>query len=204
MVTLFQNGIDMLRRKVHLKMVEGNVGGNYISEPTDEVVHSIGSGTNVFETILLSDVFEAMYVTTRHQHDTMPTDDSGPLPVLVGWSKHLQLVSHHYFTQMYFQLKMDIEGYECRAIMGSQDVFSDSRFNITAIVTEWKYGGNGGFEGRNYSTLCPFPKRFVQFLVQNNYIPTKSESGQKLDPDESHTWEYKSHIFWEKDNKMRN
>ena len=68
---------------------------------------------------------------------------------------------------------------------------------VQTIVIEWNIGEHD-------SKLCPHPKRFVQFLVQNNYIPTKSESGQKLDPDESHTWEYKSHIFWEKDNKMRN
>ena len=83
MVTLLQNGIDMVRRKAHLNLIKGNVGANYLSAPTDEVVHTIGSRANVFETILLSDVLEAMYITTRHQHDTMPTDVSGPLTVLV-------------------------------------------------------------------------------------------------------------------------
>ena len=60
-----------------MKLVNGNVGRNYLSSPTDEVDHDNISGVNVFETILLSDVFEAMHYTTRHKHDT------GPLTVLV-------------------------------------------------------------------------------------------------------------------------
>ena len=89
MVTLFKNGVDGLRREVHLELIKGNVGANFLSSPTDEIVPTKGSEVNVFETILLSDVFEAMYVTTRKEQDTVPTDDTGPLTVLVVWPKHL-------------------------------------------------------------------------------------------------------------------
>ena len=106
---------------------------------------------------------------------------------------------------------MDIEGYECRAIMGSQEMFSDSRFDITTIVIEWRYEeGKISDEGEDSNELCPQPKHFVKFLVQNSYIPflvqypyignipTKYKLGEKLDPDESHSWPWNSHILWEK------
>ena len=91
---------------------------------------------------------------------------------------------------------MDIEKYECRAILGSQGIFSDSRFNITAISTEWNYV----LEGGKISELCPYAylKHLVQFLVQNSYKPTDYHSGKKLNPDESHKWPYGTHVFWEK------
>ena len=34
---------------------------------------------------------------------------------------------------------MDTEAHECRAVMGSQGIFSDPRFDIIAISIEWNY-----------------------------------------------------------------
>ena len=84
-VTLFQNGVDMVRRKVFMKTVKGNVGANFLSSPTEHVGNATMKEADEFETILLSDVFEAVYVMSRYQHD------SKPLLVLVMNDTNLQL-----------------------------------------------------------------------------------------------------------------
>ena len=90
---------------------------------------------------------------------------------------------------------MDIEAHECRAVLGSPGIFSDPRFDIIAISIEWNYVSNG-----KISDLCPLPKLkiFVQLLVQNSFEPTDYRTGEKLDPDEAHTWPTGIHTFWRK------
>ena len=90
---------------------------------------------------------------------------------------------------------MDIEALECRAVLGSQGIFSDTRFDIIAISIEWHYGINW-----ENNQLCPLAKlkSFVQLLVQNSYVPTEYKSGKKLNPDESHKWPSGIHTFWKK------
>ena len=91
---------------------------------------------------------------------------------------------------------MDIEAHECRAVLGSRGIFSDPRFDIRAISIEWNYVNNDG----KISELCPLAdlKSFVQLLVQNSFQPTEYKSGEKLNPDESHTWRMGIHTFWGK------
>ena len=69
----------MVRRKVYMEKVEGNIGANHLTS-AEKVQNTSGTEINVFETILLSDVFEIVYDTTRHQHDIV---ESEPLVVLV-------------------------------------------------------------------------------------------------------------------------
>ena len=69
----------MVRQKVYLEKVEGHIGANHITS-AEKIGNTSGTEVNMFETILLSDVFETVYVTTRHQHDI---DQSEPLTVLV-------------------------------------------------------------------------------------------------------------------------
>ena len=87
MVTLFKNGVDMVRRKVYLENVEGHIGANHLTS-AEEMGETPGSADNVFETVLLGDVFESVYVSTRYQHDIV---ESEPLRVLVSsvqtWDK---------------------------------------------------------------------------------------------------------------------
>ena len=71
-VTLFRNGVDMVRRKVFMKSVKGNVGANYLSSPAEYVGNATMKEADEFQTILLSDVFEAVYVTSRFQHESEP------------------------------------------------------------------------------------------------------------------------------------
>ena len=80
MVTLFKNGVDMVRRKVYLKNVEGHIGANHLTS-AEEIGDTPGSEDNVFETVLLGDVFESIYASTRYQHDIV---ESEPLRVLVS------------------------------------------------------------------------------------------------------------------------
>lgn len=80
MVNLFKNGVDMVRQKVYLEKVEGHIGANHIAS-AEKIGNMSGTDdVNMFETILLSDVFETVHVTTRHQHDIV---ESEPLTVLV-------------------------------------------------------------------------------------------------------------------------
>ena len=71
-VTLFQNGVDRVRRKVFMKTVKGNVGANFLGSPTEGAGNTTNYENDVFETILLSDVFEAVYLTSRYEHDSEP------------------------------------------------------------------------------------------------------------------------------------
>lgn len=175
-----------------MEKVDGHVGANHLSAPAEKT-HTPGAEVNVFDTILLIDVFEAVYATTRHQLDIVASE---PLIVLVVFfSSNATITFYELPDIIIFQLKMDIEKYECRAIMGSQGIFSDPRFDIIAISTEWNYVLNG-----KISELCPHTqlKSFVQLLVQNSFEPTEFRSGKKLNPDESHTWPFGIHVFWKR------
>ena len=90
---------------------------------------------------------------------------------------------------------MDTEAHECRAVMGSQGIFSDPRFNIIAISIKWNYVKDG-----RVSKLCPLPmlKSFVRLLVLNSFEPRDHKSGENLDPDESVAWPHGIHTFWTK------
>ena len=79
MVYLFKNGVDMVRRKVYLEKVEGHIGANHLAS-AEKIEEKSGAEVDMFTTILLSDVFEAVHVTTRHQLDII---ESEPLTVLV-------------------------------------------------------------------------------------------------------------------------
>ena len=90
---------------------------------------------------------------------------------------------------------MDIERYECRAILGSLGIFSDPRYIIKAISTEWNYA-----DGR-LTHLCPSNdmERLVKFLVGNSYEPSEGKNGgEKLDPKDCHKWRMGTHIIWRK------
>ena len=44
-------------------------------------------------------------------------------------------------------MKMDIEMYECHAIMGSKVVFMDKRFHIPLFTTEWNFKLENEYKG---------------------------------------------------------
>ena len=76
-----------------MKSVKGNVVANYLGSPAEYVGNTTMKEADEFQTILLSDVFEAVYVTSRFQHE------SEPLVVLVtndtSFSVEQQL-GHHF------------------------------------------------------------------------------------------------------------
>ena len=91
---------------------------------------------------------------------------------------------------------MDIEQYECRAILGSEGIFSDPRFSITAVSTEWNYVLKSG----KISDLCPSNdmERLVELLVGKSFEPSEGRWGAKLDPRDCHKWHKGTHVFWSK------
>ena len=97
---------------------------------------------------------------------------------------------------------MDIELYECRAILGSMGIFSDPRFSIIAISTEWNYVLPSG----KISDLCPSNdmEQLVEFLVGKSFEPSEGRMGGKLDPRDRHKWHRGRNdfrdVFWKKTN----
>ena len=92
---------------------------------------------------------------------------------------------------------MDIELYESRAILGSMGIFSDPRFSIIAISTEWNYVLPSG----KISDLCPSNdmERLVEFLVGKSFEPSEGKLGGKLDPRDYHKWHIAAEdVFWRK------
>ncbi len=65
--------------------------------------------------MLLSDVFDAIYHDERSQG-------------LLSRREKVVVV-----------MKMDIEGFECRALLGSPSVLTDSRFFVPYIIMEWTF-----------------------------------------------------------------
>jgi len=94
-MTLVQNAVDGVRRKVQMSVDAMNNGGSYIKELKDQSVDAI-------ETVLLSDIF----------HEALA--QSQPKSVII---------------------KADIETYECRAFLNSQQVFGHP--SIKSVIFEW-------------------------------------------------------------------
>ena len=70
----------MVRRKVYLEKVDGHIGANHITS-AEKIGNTTGIEADGFETVLLSDVFEAVLVSARNQYGYVRSE---PLPVLVG------------------------------------------------------------------------------------------------------------------------
>ncbi len=88
-------------------------------------------------------------------------------------------------------MKLDIESYECRTIIGSRQIFDHPRLYIPYIVMEWRYCAKL-FPGTN---KCDFPpscpdellKNMTMLLVSKHYDPTSSK-GLPLNPENSLLW----------------
>ena len=70
----------MVRRKVYLEKMEGHIGANHLISAED-VGKSTGTVGSEFETVLLSDILEAVHDSTRSQGDNVKKKK--PLTVLV-------------------------------------------------------------------------------------------------------------------------
>ena len=92
----------MVRRKVYLEKIEGHIGANHLTS-AEKTENTSGTEGDVFETVLLSDVFETVYATTRQQHDSV---ESEPLTVLVMHSVGCQVVKKVF--EMYSESLGDI------------------------------------------------------------------------------------------------
>jgi hypothetical protein len=86
--------------------------------------------------------------------------------------------------------------YECRAILGSREVFSDPRFSIPVFSTEWNYVEGPG----RYSSMCPLEKmqELVTFITALGYKPFEYSSGKPLNSRTFFTWWKGTHVVWRK------
>ncbi len=79
-------------------------------------------------------------------------------------------------------IKMDIEGYECDAILGSENVISD--YDISLVVMEWRFRAAG------FSGPCPPEKRqrVAKVFTSNGFEPRSIDLETELDADEAPDW----------------
>ena len=90
----------MVRRKVYLEKIEGHIGANHLTS-AEKTENTSGTEVDVFETVLLSDVFETVYATTRQQHDSVKSE---PLTVLVMHSAVWDVRLLKFFCKMYSEV----------------------------------------------------------------------------------------------------
>ena len=67
-------------------------------------------------------------------------------------------------------IKIDIELYECRAILGAAEIFKKAqKFTITAIIMEWKFLGKDGA----FRKECPKEqlRSMTCLLLRAGYVP---------------------------------
>ena len=91
-------------------------------------------------------------------------------------------------------MKIDIELFECRAFLGSSNVFRQPQVvPITAIIMEWIYkGGDGRFSDR-----CPEDKMrlMAKMLLDTGYVPYSSFDLRRLNY--SHLGEeWSGNVLW--------
>lgn len=86
-------------------------------------------------------------------------------------------------------LKIDIEHHECRAFLGSKEIFKDQRFDIPYIVMEWKFALRQKDKTLKYPESCPLNmlRDLTQLLVSSGYAAFDM-AGKKLDTSQSYRW----------------
>ena len=76
-------------------------------------------------------------------------------------------------------IKMDIELFECRTILGSKSLFrKPQKIPIEAIVMEWLFRSPKG----NFSKMCPEEKviKMTKMFLDAGYVPYKSSDLSEL------------------------
>ena len=70
-------------------------------------------------------------------------------------------------------MKMDIETYECRALLGSPDIFQNDKIFIPYFVMEWFFSYEKKDGGHVYPSSCPqkMLQRMTDLLLGNDYVP---------------------------------
>lgn len=70
---------------------------------------------------------------------------------------------------------MDIETYECRALLGSAKIFQSQKVYIPYLVMEWFFSYEKKDGSHVYPTSCPqsMLQSMTDLLVSNEYEPYK-------------------------------
>lgn len=113
-----------------------------------------------------------------------------PNTVLVPAVRLAQILNHT--TQIERQtvvLKMDIEKYECRAFMGSTEIFDIPNIYISHIVVEWRFADRSKGSIVMYPPSCPEPmlEDLIYLLNDHDYYPF-SDDLELLEVSEASGW----------------
>ncbi|KAJ8303199.1 hypothetical protein KUTeg_019595 [Tegillarca granosa] len=78
-------------------------------------------------------------------------------------------------------IKIDIEGFEYKALIGGQKFFDS--INIKAVFMEWVFhkGTSSG-------------KKIIDFMIKRNFIPYLENGAKELDPSKSEAWDW--NVLW--------
>ena len=143
-----------------------------ISKPLHTIFFS--GTTEELDAILLSDIVNDI-IDKRFGQGIIP--GSGRIPVI---------------------LKIDIEHFECRALLGSPWIFTEANIFIPYIVMEWTYLTRKG-PRKFYPTSCPVEKlrSMAQLLSRSGYRPYKE--GNMRVPykvEEAEDWAPQEAVMW--------
>lgn len=180
-LTIVQHTVDEERGTNNLKSMWGNIGGSrIILENADQTLDEAFQAKNVTVTheqtvksVLLQDILDSMFPDKR------PT--SGEKPVVI--------------------MKLDIETFECRALLGSPELFSPSQpYFVPYLVMEW-YFATKNEEGKYaFPRSCPQTKLLMMrdLLLDKGYEPWGEAALGKwtrMNPKKALRW-YKINVVW--------
>lgn len=88
--------------------------------------------------------------------------------------------------------KIDIETFECRALLGSRSIFSDKDLFIPYIIMEWHFiqATPDGKLVANENCPMPMLRNMTELLTTSGFRPHSAGDKflKRLDPSDSHKW----------------
>lgn len=78
-------------------------------------------------------------------------------------------------------IKIDIEGFEYRALIGGQKFFDS--VNIKAVFMEWVFHKN-----------ATSGKGIIEFMMKRNFVPYLENGSRQIDPSKSASWDW--NVLW--------
>ena len=178
-LTIVQHTVDEERGTNTLKSMWGNIGGSrIILENTDQTLDEAFQTKNVtitheqrVKSVLLQDILDNMFADKTRRDK----------PVVI--------------------MKLDIETFECRALLGSPDLFSlQQPYYVPFLVMEWYFATKNEEDKYVFPKSCPQTKllRMRDLLLDKGYEPW-GEAGEgkwvRLSAKKALRW-YKTNVVW--------
>ena len=164
-IKFIQNGVDEVRRKTVVCVDKLNNGGSYVKLPQKQQQPVINKCGNQSDQEPIQTVLLSDIIEAARVIEN-PTE---------------------------IVIKIDIELFECRAFLGSPNIFNQPQdVPIVAIIMEWLYGrGDGSFTDR-----CPEEKMklMAKMFLEAGYVPF-SIHFRRLDYSDLGE-EWKTNVLW--------